>query len=259
MALSGPDGVTVLPVRHRGGVSEVHCQGGWRPTGWSRPARDAAQLLAEARRCALERGAGAVGVEHLAMALLEKDLGRLTERLRTRLAKGAAQLDRPWLGLLRHADGAVDDTGTLSLQALGWGLAENFRVAELVAALEREEDSAVYLARRVVSREANQTLIPAGSLRVLGGPECGRVLQVVAQDRVGVEQGLQHQLYKTTWLTDPSVLGRGLTWLGWGQALLPPGAVLISGPDRLERPGRHRVFSQDIIALSDTTWLVGMP
>lgn len=224
------------PVLLAAGLDALHqpaVRRAWRPSGWPLPGAEAAARLDAARRYALARGAGYVGVEHL------------REVARSGPAPRRPQGPRPWLHLDRLPGRAPDWTGTPRLKALGLDLPEGFTVAQLDEALAAAD------------RPGAEAL--ATSLEVVGGPEDGRLFTMKPGDWLGRDiPGLSpdHALYTDTPLTDPHLPRRAVEWLGPGRLSLPR-AVTRPGPEIIG-PGVIELWDGELLQLTRATAVRGV-
>ena len=223
------------PVLLAAGLDELHQPAAlraWRPAGWPLPAPDAAARLDAARRYALARGAGYVGVEHLCEVALSGPAPR------------RPQGPRPWLHLDRLARRAPDWTGTPRLKALGLDLPEGFGLKELEQALSAERPGA----------EA-----PATALEVHGGPEDGRLCILQPGEWLGRDiPGLtpDHALYTDTPVTDPRLPRRAVEWLGPGRLSLPRAVTRPGG--EVVGPGVIELWDGEVLQLTRATAVRGV-
>lgn len=205
----------------------------WRPSGWPLPNAEAAALLEAARRYAMTRGSGYIGVEHL------------REIVQSGPAPRRPTGPRPWLHLDRLPRRAPDWTGTPRLKALGLDLPEGFGLAELRQALAS------------VDRPGAEA--PATALEVYGGPEDGRLFTLRPGEWLGRDiPGLSpdHALYADTPLTDPHLPRRALEWLGPGRLSLPR-AVTRPGPEIIG-PGVVELWDGELLQLTRATAVRGV-
>ena len=215
---------------------------GWMPRGCPPPSPEAAELLDRAFRLARERDDGYVGLEHLL---------RAQGGLPVAVAVGTqawillGELEETWLvrprGVVRQPGGGIDEGGTPRLQAVTSALPPGFGVEMLWQRIAADLDpggatwSAVPPGRtlRLTWTLASGTLTPSGptpfpgaagdappdSLRVLGGPEDGRVLKPGPKEEIGrwdEESPTDHGLYRGTPLVDATLHRRHVEWLGPG-------------------------------------------
>lgn len=214
-------------------------------------------VLERARALSADAGCGYVGIEHVVEALSPTERGRLA-----RLAGQDIDVVARWGALAPQADGRVHPEGTPRLRALLEELDIASGVDGLLEALA--ELPPVLLGCADPTRpDAWRTLVMPGNLEVLGGPEDGRVLRLDDGDSVGRngrDHRPDHALYEGHALTDPWLEERALIWLGQGH-------VLVMAPARLQRtgqtsaigPGALRVFADDVLELTDGTWLGALP
>ncbi|MCA9538684.1 MAG: CHAT domain-containing protein [Myxococcales bacterium] len=245
-----------------------------RPAGWPMPDADAAALLQTAYEHARQAGSGYVGVEHLALALI--DGPPVTELARLRFQLGARR--RNVEGLLgafapRVAE-AMAPQPTPRLLALGSRLPARFDRKALWDALVIDAEPTLRvllddLERPVVrpvrpgfdeetegSGAPGTPLGPALALEVVAGPEDGRILTIAPNETVGRASRTSqatHALYADTRLTDSTLSRTHLRWAGPGAIELRAGSHY---PPRT--PGVFPLEAGEVIGLTRCTWLRGL-
>ncbi len=249
----------------------------WKPEGWPEPGPDAASLLVEARRLAVEQGAGFVGLEHLALALVASpEVPRSLMRLKHALAQRASDIEA---GLLALAAGTGDPDwrGTQRLRGLADRLPDRFDATTLWAVMSADEahrlHAAVGLQLGQLIAGGSATTIDSGvvalggfaptlatELEVAGGPDDGRVLRPLPGAVIGrwdEGQDPTFGLYIRTALTDRRLSRSHLTWAGPGSAVARKSAERVRAGSRRELPAGQDIelWAGDLLVLSDGTWL----
>lgn len=244
---------------------------GWTPPGWPRPAPDAAEQLACARRVAEAMGGGFVGVEHLALALVEQPPVAGLEAVRYPLGLRLTEI-RDGLAQFIPTPGRRDAALRLSprLVALGAHLPAGFSTVQLWQALlahagavvQQLSGSDAVAAMAAGDVATVQTWDPSGArysavpeaLEILGGPEDGRRLRPKDGQSIGrwAEPARSDLLlYAETLLTDPRLSRRHLVWDAAGQVtLVSPGRQLsqLGHTERKPRGAQH-------LSVGDQLWL----
>jgi hypothetical protein len=248
---------------------------GWRPAGWPPPSAEVAGLLGRALELAGGAAAPFVGLEHLALALEGGAPGEVAPRVRTLLSRQpGAVADR--LSRLRPVAGAADTSGSPCLQALGASLPRGFSADALWTAICADRDHILHLLARAnlgvcarVGAPGDETMRsvsidtlngaqPARGLRVLGGPEGGRVLTPPPGAWIGRWGGGEAgagALYAGCAVTDPRLSRRHIQWQGggWIQADRPVVRERLGREERLE--GRVALQEGDLLLLGAVTAL----
>ena len=255
---------------------------GWTPPGWPRPAPGAAQHLDGAYRIAAATGGGFLGIEHLALALAEQPPRPGLEAVRYPLGLRTAEI-RDGLAQLMPTPGRASPA-TLSLtprlEAVGALLQPGFTVLQLWQALLDRGAATVQLLSGSTALTAAaagevatvQTWNPDASLHaalpdaleLISGPEDGRRLRLSVGETVGrwaVPARSDILLYATTFLTDPSLSRRHLSWSGPGtvELLTPARALHHAGKTERKPRGPRTLQVGDQLWLSRATCLLAVP
>ncbi|MCB9758809.1 MAG: FHA domain-containing protein [Alphaproteobacteria bacterium] len=234
----------------------------WRPPGWPPVGEAVAEVLdrtfAEVRR----RRSGFVGLELLALALMDGPPVEGLEPLAQALRPRRAALRRGWEELLQRGAQPADLCGTPRLQALGASVPRGCDGAALAKVLEPAFEALLGSLGDDAEPDEIETILPARRLEVLGGPEDGRVIELSPGDRVGRGgEGMdaEHTLYAETRLHDPRLSRRHIEWLSPGRLVLGrPAQVRSGGEDAILGPGACELYVGDVLALTRSTWLRGL-
>lgn len=249
-----------------------------RPPGWPTPDPDAARLIDAAWRLAEHAGAGFVGLEHLALALLDAPPRPALRRLRYQFGSRRARIEGRLAAFAPRRPPERVPQVTPRLRALGPYLPDGFDPEALwqviidhaeiplrvmlnafEGAVRRPEGEPQDVTEPSVDEEGTLpdagTHEPATAIEIVTGPEDGRRVEPAPGEIVGRASGgpgADHRLYDDTDLTDPALSRRHLVWRGPGRLELratarhPRGAV---GPQRL--------CVGDLLGLTRCTWIRG--
>lgn len=245
------------------------------PEGWPMPGPEAAKMIESAYVQAERTSSGFLGVEHLALALLEAPPRTELVRLRYQFGARRRLLESRLGGWSPRRTEPLLPRPTARLRRLGPQLSVGFSPEDLWHLLLEQAGATV----RVLLDEPRRTLKsstalpdpelteathdtwregdgPAVALEVLTGPEDGRVLLMRPGDALGRASGsrrAQHRLYDDTTLTDAALSRRHLVWRGEGHVRLEAAALF---PRQEE--GDLRLAAGQLLGLTRCTWLVGL-
>lgn len=252
----------------------------WAPTGWPRPAPDAAKILDEASQLGRRLGSGFVGLEHLALALarVQASSPRI-DRLRYQLGLRREEFHQYLSNFTPVPERAPDWRGTPRLRRYASRLNRGFDLRELWDTITRDRHHFLreMLQSRVITSygdstgtETEQSLSDwslefvsgqcVNALEVVGGPEDGRILRMQAGEVLGrwADGALcDFPLYQDTMLTDRRLSRRHVRWQGDGRVeLLTPVKALVRG-SRTEAVNQSVLQLEigDVLQLTRATWL----
>jgi hypothetical protein len=237
------------------GLEQIVRAAGWVPRGWPPPDPSAGRWLSEARRDALRRGDGYVGVEHLLRTLLTLDTGGS-------VAAGVRRAAGPWLSAYDEVSAALvpqaittpDPTVTPRLARLGAELSPGFRVDDLAYRLIPATGLAVAPTLSTDTWDpvgAPGEAGPAAALEVFAGPEDGRVLIPRVGESIGRAGGdASHALYEGSRLTDRKLSRRHLVWNGARLDAVKPLSVV--GPEGPRDPAADLRVGDVVVVTSGT-------
>lgn len=246
---------------------------GWHPPGWPQPGADVGVLLLRAQARSRASGDGFIGFEHLLRALAGVPGGGLLSAWLRRAAPGRLARFETMLAQLTLQDAEAPERLSPRLLNLGARLKPRFDMETLLSLLCDEPDLARALLGEVpapatgedpfatVDTSPRAASGPATALRVLGGPEDGRLLVPLPGQSVGrwtEGGGPALSLYQGTRLTDRKLSRHHLTWIEPGRVELRRAAMRgRGGGERPLPPGPCEVLVGDVLALTPATLVVG--
>ncbi|MCB9542888.1 MAG: hypothetical protein H6703_10615 [Myxococcales bacterium] len=242
------------------------------------PGPDAAGLLDAAWRLAEAADAGFVGLEHLALALLDAPPRPALRRLRYQFGSRRARIEGRLAAFAPRRPPEGPPAATPRLRALGPWLTDGFDPEALwqviidhaevplrvmlnafEGAVRRPAGEVHDATEPSVDEEGTLpdagTHEPATAIEIVTGPEDGRRIEPRPGELVGRASGgagAHHRLYDDTDLTDPTLSRRHLVWRG-------PGRLELNGTARHPRGavGPQRLFVGDLLGLTRCTWIRG--
>ncbi len=245
------------------------------PEGWPMPGPDAAKMIESAYVHAERTGSGFLGVEHLALALVEAAPRSELVRLRYQFAARRRMLESRLGGWSPRQTEPLLPRPTPRLRRVGPRLSVGFDPEDLWLHLLDSAGATVRVLldepRRALKASASlpdpelteagpdtwrEDDGPAVALEVLTGPEDGRLLLLKPGDALGRASGsrrAQHRLYDDTALTDAALSRRHIAWLGAGRLRLDAGIVF---PRQDE--GELLLMAGQVLGLTRCTWLHGL-
>lgn len=272
--------VTLAPVQDPGGLERAlrPVLGGqaWRPAGWPAPSPEVERVLERARAYAEQMALGYVGVELVALVLVETGAaGPALNQLRWTLSP--AQLRPALQGVVLTGDPS-EPQPTPRLIRTGARLHPGFSLEALATALVQDARSVLHvIAGRDLglglsvqsvdnsfetARGAVFTFTPcSGVFEVLGGPEDGRWIRPSPGETIGrwaPEGGPGHGLYRESCLKDRLLSRAHITSNGGGRVLARQGVrTLVAGLERPIGAGQTvELNAGDILKLTPFTWLL---
>lgn len=245
------------------------------PDGWPMPGPEAARMIEAAYVRAEEAGSGFVGIEHLALALVEAPPRSGLVRLRYRFGARRRMLESRLGGWAPRQTEPLLIRPTPRLRRLGPKLSVGFSPEDLWLHLLADARATVQVLlddprrpMRTPTAMADPELTEADdtwrepdglaeALEVLSGPEDGRRVALLPGEALGRASGsrrAEHRLYDDTTLTDAALSRRHIVWLGGGRIEL---AAAVVHPRREE--GEVQLHLGELLGLTRCTWLQGIP
>ncbi len=230
----------------------------WRPTGWPAASAAAATWLAAARRDAVHRADGYVGVEHLLRVLAElQSGGPVASAVRRSAPTWLVLYDAASAALLPQVGGSSTVGVSPRLARIGEGLPEGFDIDQLATlVLVAVGAGAPPVQSGQLETLDSAVLVEPGAvdtLEVVGGPEDGRLLTVRDGEVIGRAGGdADLVLYAETRLTDRKLSRRHLTWdRGRLDSVRP---VRVTGPEGPREP-HQQLRHGDVVQVTAATRL----
>lgn len=243
------------------------------PESWPDPSADAAEVLQRAEALARRQAVGFLGIEHIALALLERaPRGPWSHRVGAALSAESLRL----VAWSAPETGSLDPTLTPRLLAWIQQLPAGFDLEALAKAICRDPHHALHAVAsqpidpptQVAGQThgtlpsqgwAHDTEAPVVALSVLRGPEDGRILALQEGYTIGrwaPDNAPTHALYASSALRDRALSRQHLRWSEGRLVSAQP--VRIARADGLEAvPAGEAVAlaAGDLVQVTPATWL----
>lgn len=245
------------------------------PEGWPMPGPEAARMIETAYVQAERSSSGFLGIEHLALALVEAPPRGPLVRLRYQFGARRRLLESRLGGWSPRQTEPLLPRPTPRLRRLGPRLSVGFSPEDLWHSLLEGAGATV----RVLLDEPRRSLRasaslpdpelteasddtwreaegPADALEVITGPEDGRLLLLRPGESLGRASGsrrAEHRLYDDTALTDAALSRRHLVWNADGKVTLRAPVVYPR-----QDAGELELAIGDLLGLTRCTWVQGV-